>query len=239
MGRLGGSKVNEERHPRDDASSEADAESQAPAGDGLSESEKERIRSEEIHSAKERNYREEVRREVRREAGGGSTWSRVLAMLKLEPGISETIASDPKSTKQGLVVLVIASAAACLLFLPLVLVTIPFTLIAIAVTAGLYCLFSRLFANEVPAYPNWFRMLLFTSAPTALGIVPFVGTLAGSVYTIVLHVVAIRDLARVTTGAAVVVWLISILLPTILVVAAALTFGLAAFMQYLPDMFDW
>lgn len=231
--------MNEERDRLGDAAPEADAGSEAPADGGLSEVEKERIRSEEIHSAEEQKYREEVRREVRREAGDGSTWSRVLAMLKLEPGISEEIASDPKSTKQGLVVLVIASTAACLLVLPVVLFTIPLTLIAIAMTAGLYCLFSRLFANEVPAYPNWFRMLLFTTAPTALGIVPFIGALVGSVYTIVLQVVAIRDLARVTTGAAVVVWLISVLLPTILLVAAALTFGLAALMQYLPDMFDW
>ena len=103
-------------------------------------------------------------------------------------------------------------------------------------TAGLYCLFSRLFANEVPAYPNWFRILLFTSAPTALGIVPIVGALVGSVYTIVLHVGAIRDLARITTGAAIVVWLIAVLLPMILIVAAALTFGLSVLMQHLPDI---
>ena len=158
-----------------------------------------------LDNPQEKRYREEVRREVRREAGAGSTWSRVLAMLKLEPGISEEIASDPNSTKRGLVVVIVANVAACLFVLPVVLITIPATLVAIAVTAGLYCLFSRLFANEVPAYPNWFRILLFTSAPTALGIVPIVGALVGSVYTIVLHVVAIRDLARITTGAAIVV----------------------------------
>ena len=231
--------MSEEREGLSDDAQEVDAGSEAPADDGLSEAEKERIRSEEIHSAEERKYREEVRREARREARRGSTWSRVVAMLKLEPGISGEIASDPNNTKQGLLVLAIASAAATLLFLPLILITFPLTLIAIAVTSGLYCLFSRLFANEVPAYPDWFRVLLFSSAPTALGIVPIVGALAGSVYTIVLHVVAIRDLARITTGAAIVVWLVAVLLPMILLVAAALTFGVAAFMQHLPDMFHW
>ena len=228
--------MSEEREGLDAEENESDAGTHTPSGGTLSEAEKERIRSEEVHSEEEKRYREEVRREVRREAGAGSTWSRVLAMLKLEPGISEEIASDPNSTKRGLVVVIVASVAACLFVLPVVLITIPATFVAIAVTAGLYCLFSRLFANEVPAYPNWFRILLFTSAPTALGIVPIVGALVGSVYTIVLHVVAIRDLARITTGAAIVVWLIAVLLPTILIVAAVLTFGLTVLMQYLPEI---
>ena len=155
-------------------------------------------------------------------------------MLKLEPGISDEIASDPNSTKQGLVVLAVANAAPFLLLLPIVLVTIPISIIFIAINAGLYCLFSRLFASEVPAYSNWFRALLFATTPSALGIVPFIGTLVGGIYVVVLNVIVIRDLARITTGAAIVVWLIAVLLPTILITAAGLSFGLAAFLQHMP-----
>ena len=215
---------------------EASAGSQDPASGALSEAEKERIRSEEIHSAEERRYRDEVRREVRKEAEAGSVWSRVLAMLKLEPGISEEIASDPNATKQGLIVLVIASAATSLWMPLLIPIALLSALFGVAIAGGLYWLFSRLFSNDVPAYPNWFRMMLFATAPSALGIVPFLGTLVGAVYTIVLHVVTIRDLARVTTGAAVVTWLVAVLLPMILITAAFLTFGLAVFMQYLPEI---
>ena len=226
--------MNNDREGLGDAAQESDAGSQSPAGNALSEAEKERIRSEEVHSAEEHRYREDVRREVRREARGSTTWARVVAMLKLEPGISDEIASDPDSTKQGLVVLAVANAAALLLLLPIVLVAIPLSIIFIAINAGLYCLFSRLFASEVPAYSNWFRALLFATAPSALGIVPIIGALVGGIYVVVLNVIVIRDLARITTGAAIVVWLVGVLLPLILITAATLSFGLAAFLQHMP-----
>ena len=229
--------MSEEREGLGDGGQGSDAGSQAPAGNVLNEAEKERIRSEEIHSAEEQRYREDVRREARQEARGSSTWARVVAMLKLEPGISDEIASDPNSTKQGLLVLGVANAAAFLLLLPIIVVTIPFSIIYVAINAGLYCLFSRLFASEVPAYSNWFRALLFAMAPSALGIVPIIGSLAGGIYVVVLNVIVIRDLARITTGAAIVVWLIAVLVPTILIIAAALSFGLAAFLQHMPATF--
>ena len=231
--------MGEEREGLGNAAEESDAGSQTPPANVLSDAEKERIRSEEIHSAEERRYREDVRHEVRRAARGSTTWARVVAMLKLEPGISDEIASDPESTKQGFVVLAVANAAACLLFLPTVLVAIPALIILLAVNAGLYCLISRLFAHEVPPYPNWFRVLLFTTAPSAMGIVPILGALVGGVYAVVLNVVVIRDLARITTGAAIVVWLIAAVVPLILIMAAGLWLGLAAFLQHMPTVLRW
>ena len=222
-----------------DAAPGGDAGSQAPAGNVLNEAEKERIRSEEIHSAEARRYREDVRREIRREARGSATWARVVAMLQLEPGISDEIASDPNSTKQGLVVVAVANAVAYLLLLPIVLVTIPVSIAFVAINAGLYSLLSRLFVSEVPEYSHWFRALLFASAPSALGIVPIIGSLVGAVYVVVLNVIVIRDLARITTGAAIVVWLIVLLLALILIVAAGLWLGLAAFLQHMPTVFDF
>jgi len=229
--------VSEEREGLGDGGQGFDAGSQAPAGNVLNEAEKERIRSEEIHSAEEQRYREDVRREVGREARGRTTWARVVAMLKLESGVSDEIASDPNSTKQGFVVLAVANAAACLLFLPFVLVAIPLSILFIAVSAGLYCLISRLFAHEVPPYRYWFRALLFTTAPSAMGIVPILGSLVGPIYGVVLNVVVIRDLARITTGAAIIVWLIGGLLPLILITAAGLWRGLAPFQPHMPALF--
>ena len=226
--------MSEEREDNGDAAQESNAELRTPVGNMLTEAEKERIRSEEIHSAEERRYREDVRREVRREARGRTTWARVAAMLILEPGISDEIASDPDSTTQGLVVVAVTNAVAFLLLLPIVLVTIPLSIIYIAVNAGLYCLISRLFASEVPVYSNWFRALMFATAPSAMGIVPIIGGLAGGIYVVVLNVVVIRDLARITVGAAIVVWLIATLLPLILIMAAGLWLGLAAFLQHVP-----
>ena len=223
-----------EREDHGDEAQASDAGSRAPVGNVLTEAEKERIRSEEIHSVEERRYREDVRREVRREARGSTTWARVTAMLMLEPGISDEIASDPDSTTQGLVVVAVTNAVAFLLLLPIVLVTIPLSIIFIAINAGLYCLSARLFASEVPVYSHWFRALMFATAPSAMGIVPIIGGLAGGIYVVVLSVVVIRDLARITTGAAIVVWLIATLLPLILIMAAGLWLGLATFLQHVP-----
>ena len=228
--------MGEERKDLGDAAQESDAGMRTPVGNVLTEAEKERIRSEEFHSAEQQRYREDVRREVRREARGRTTWARVAAMLMLEPGISDEIASDPDSTKQGLVVVAVTNAVAFLLLLPIVLVTIPLSIIFIAVNAGLYCLISRVFAHEVPPYPYWFRALLFASAPSAMGIVPIIGGLAGGIYVVVLNVVVIRDLARITTGGAIVVWLIAVLLPLILITAASLWLGLAAFLQHVTTV---
>ena len=180
--------MSEEREGLGDAAQESDAGSRTPSGNVLSDAEKEKIRSEEIHSAEEQRYREDVRREVGRETRGRTMWARVVAMLKLEPGVSDEIASDPNSTKQGFAVLVVANTAACLLFLPIVLVAIPLSILFIAVSAGLYCLISRLFAHEVPPYPYWFRALLLTMAPSAMGIVPILGSLVGAIYVVVLIV---------------------------------------------------
>ena len=229
--------MSEEREGLGDRAQGADAGSQAPGGNVLNEAEEERIRSEETHLAGEQRYREDARRGARREARGSTTWARVVAMLQLEPGIADEIASDPNSTKQGLVVLAVANAAAFLLLLPVILATIPISVIGIAINAGLYCLFSRLFASEVPPYSNWFRALLFAMAPSALGIVPIIGTLVGAIYVVVLNVFVIRDLARITTGAAIIVWLIAVLVPMILIIAAGLSFGLVGFLQHMPATF--
>ena len=229
--------MSEEREGLGGAAQESDAGSRTPSGNVLSDAEQERIRSEEIHSAEEQRYREDMRREVGREARGRTTWARVVAMLKLESGVSDEIASDPNSTKQGFVVLVAANAAACLFFLPLVVVVIPLSILFVAVNAGLFCLISRLFAHEVPPYSYWFRALLFTTAPSAVGIVPILGSLVGGIYVVVLNVVVIRDLARITTGTAIIVWLIAVLLPLILITAAGLWLGLAALLPHMPALF--
>ena len=107
----GGLEGSKEREGSGDAAQGAEAGSQAPAGNVLNEAERERIRSEEIHSAKEQRCREDVRREVRREARGSTTLARVVAMLKLEPGISDEIASDLDGTKQRLVVVAVTTAS--------------------------------------------------------------------------------------------------------------------------------
>ena len=82
-----------------------------------------------------------------------------------------------------------------------------------------------LFTDDVPPYSHWLRAMLFASAPGALGIVPFVGSFVGGVYSVVLQVVAIRDLARVPTGTAIVIWVILLLIATVLVAVVLVLFA--------------
>lgn len=163
------------------------------------------------------------------------TWTRVLAMLKLEPGIAEEIGRDPESTKQGLAVAAVANAVASLLALPLLPIVVPLAVGMTAIAAKAYSLIALLFTDDVPPYSHWLRAMLFASAPGALGIVPFVGTFVGGVYSVVLQIVAIRDLARISTGTAIVVWVILILIGTVLVAAVALLFA-ATWVAQLLDL---
>ena len=164
------------------------------------------------------------------------TWNRVVAVLKLEPGIAEEIGKDPESTKQGLAVAAVANAVASLLALPLLPIVVPVAIGMTAIAAKAYSLIALLFTDDVPPYSHWLRAMLFASAPGALGIVPFVGTFVGGVYSVVLQVVAIRDLARVPTSTAIVVWVILLLIGVVLVAAVLLLFA-ATLIAPLLDLF--
>ena len=164
------------------------------------------------------------------------TWNRVVAMLKLEPGIVEEIGRDPESTKQGLAVAAVANAVASLLALPLLPIVVPLAVGMTAIAAKAYSLIALLFTDEVPPYSHWLRAMLFASAPGAFGIVPFVGTFVGGVYSVVLQIVAIRDLARISTGTAIVVWGILVLIGTVLAAAVVLLFA-ATWVVQLLDLF--
>ena len=211
--------MNEDTERNNGDDEREDAGSATESDSVLSDVEKERIRSEELHASEERQYREQVRREMR----GTSVWARALAMLKLEPGIAEEIANDPGATKQAFVVFVIAQAlSGGVLLVPVSLLLLPFSLAATAIIILLVSLVARLFSTDVPPYSHWFRALLFSTSPYALGVIPLVGSLVGIVYSIVLQIVVIRDLPRITTGQAVVTWLIAILLPLAALVAVAI-----------------
>ena len=210
--------MNEETE-RNEHEQPMDAGSATESEGVLSDAEKERIRSEELHASEEQEYRQQVRREIR----GTSVWARALAMLKLEPGISEEIANDPGATKQAFVVFVIAQAlAGGVLLVPVSLLLLPLSLAATAIIILLVSLVARLFSTAVPPYSHWFRALLFSTSPYALGVIPFIGSFVGIVYSIVLQIVVIRDLPRISTGQAVVTWLIAILLPFAALVAVAI-----------------
>ena len=183
----------------------------------LSEEAKERIREEE-------RYREGVRREIRRTSPGSLLVNRVLRVLKLEPGIFTEIATDPAATGQAAIVYVVAYCIGTATVAPFVnLFLVPVGFVIQLVVAFLFSLVTRLFSTDVPPFQQWFRAMFFTTAPAVLGIVPWIGSIVGAAYTIVLMVVATRDLARISTGSAILCWLIVVMIPAIVFSAVLVT----------------
>ena len=80
--------------------------------------------------------------------------------------------------------------------------------------------------SELPSYLAWTGGQFFAVAPFVLGLVPLLGGVAGLIYSIVLHVVAIRDMSGRSTGEGVVVFLISALVQFVAWVVIALLGGL-------------
>ena len=155
-----------------------------------------------------------------------STVDRVKRVLRMEPGVFKEIADDTEATGQACVVFAVAALLASLLALPAVLLTGPLGFVALAIMAGLFQLVARMFAGDgVPAYAGWLRAVLFASAPGALGVIPLLGTIVGAIFSAILQIIAIRDVSGISTGAAVMTWIIAMMLPAMLVVVSIVAFG--------------
>ena len=171
-----------------------------------------------------------------------SILKRTVAMLALESGISEEIASDRGATKQALVVFAIAILVSgglpdSLESLPVAALAPLLGLLPLSISMVLYRLVSRIFAKDVPPYPNWFRALLFASAPLALGAIPQIGLVMGTLYAIVLDILVIRDLSRISTWQALATWLIARLLPVAILTLFLIFLGYSFIAHVGPQVF--
>ncbi|MYB53598.1 MAG: hypothetical protein F4X77_15585 [Acidobacteriia bacterium] len=82
--------------------------------------------------------------------------------------------------------------------------------------------------RQVPTFRDWFVAFAFASAPNPLSAVPIVGTPAATVYIALLEIAAIRELARISIGKAVLYWLALFLLVGTVIVVAVLVSGFAS-----------
>ena len=172
-------------------------------------------------------------------------WDRVKRVLQFDSGIFREVALDNGATGQACIVFTLAIVLGNIWVLPVTVIIWPLGFAGLAMMAGIFLLVSRQFADGgadidqndspehrtdgVPGYSGWLRAILFASAPMAFGVIPLFGTLIGGVFNVILQVVAIRDVARIPTGAAVMSWVIGMLLPAIIVVACVLVFGISIF----------
>lgn len=100
-------------------------------------------------------------------------------------------------------------------------------LIALAFSTGVYHLGALAVAPQRRGVGATARVVCYAAGPTVLSIVPFVGSVAGAVWTIVLQVVGLREVHRTTTGRALVMvfwaWVVLILLFTGLLALAVMS----------------
>ena len=167
-----------------------------------------------------------------------SAWGRLLGTFQCEPGVFEEIAEDPGATRQALSVVVIALLAATAgraadidwdswQALPMLLLFTISGFAAWPIGAAICSVMSRWFSVDCPRFSFWLRAVGFVQAPLAFGVIPVAGSLVGWVYCLVLQVVAVKRLARVSTGIAILVGLVAFLGPGLfaaLVSAFAISF---------------
>ena len=170
-----------------------------------------------------------------------SVWGRILATLRCGPGVFEEIAADPSLTRQALAVVLVANLAAIVgdvvlfavmasgpaasivldswqsvLRWVLMLLLFPAKRVTSWLIGAFICtVASRWGSAESPSFSYWFRVGGFVQAPVALGIVPMVGGLIGGVYRMVLQIVAVRRVAGVSIGIAIVVGLVAVIGPEV------------------------
>jgi len=77
----------------------------------------------------------------------------------------------------------------------LLLYPIVFT-VGLYITAGVYHLFLKLFQAGEAGFEGTFRALAYGSAPTVLSVVPLLGWMVGSVWTLVLTIIGLKTVHR-------------------------------------------
>lgn len=83
---------------------------------------------------------------------------------------------------------------------------------------------AKRFGRRSLAYDGWFRVLGFTSAVTVLDVIPIVGWIAATIYSLILLVRATRELADTTTWRSLAIVLIATVGYSLCMVVAVLLF---------------
>jgi hypothetical protein len=168
-------------------------------------------------------------------------WQRVQRAVKREDGVYAEIGADSAATVQAIVVVGIASlisglsaifTSARFSFVGWIVGAAIAATVGLAIGAGILWLISRLF-GATGSFESLFRSLGFAAAPSALGIIPFIGGLVGFIWSLILAIRAVKETQSVSDGAAVAIVLIpaaiAIVIGFLLVLIAGLAFlGFAA-----------
>lgn len=156
---------------------------------------------------------------------------RITRAFRLEPAVYHEIAADPNGTLQSLTVAAIAFAIGGLGgeggFIGNLIGGAIGGIIGLIIWAGFVLLVGKLFSGQA-TYTELLRVLGFTAAPMAITFIPFLGIL-GVVYSIIMQVRAVREIHKISDGAAVVIVLIPWLIFVVIALVVAIAIGAALF----------
>ncbi len=154
---------------------------------------------------------------------------RLTRALKLDSAVYSEVAEDPAGTTQALIVTAAAFAIGGLTgegnFLGNVIGGAVAGIVGLIIWSGVVLLLGKLFSGQA-TYTQLLRGIGLTAAPVALSVIPFLGFL-GLVYSLIMQVRAVKELHKISDGAAVVVVLIPWIIFTILAVIIAVAIGAA------------
>jgi hypothetical protein len=161
---------------------------------------------------------------------------RAKRAIKLDPGVYAEIGNDPAGTQQSIIVVVAAALIGGLG--PLIgpgdfsaggwIASGLYAVVGVAIGTGVLFLIGRLFKAQ-GEYINLFRGLGFAYAPQALAIIPIVGGIVGTIWSIVLAIRAVKETQTVSDGTAAVIVLIPTAILLVLGIILAIIIGFALF----------
>jgi len=168
-------------------------------------------------------------------SGNGGLMDRVVRAVKLDSTLYKEVSADETKTTEAMIVVAIAAAIGGLglaigpgnfRFGSWLLSIILAPTLGLAIGTGILWLIGKLFSGKAQ-FMEMFRPLGYAYAPSALAIIPWIGSLVGWVWSLVCAVIAVRESEEVSTGSAAAIVLIPAVVGFILAVILILIAGMA------------
>ena len=167
-------------------------------------------------------------------------FERIKKVVKLEPSVYKEIAKDKNAMLQAVIVLYAASLISALWEImrtrgDTLLWIVIFTPIGWVIGTGILHIIAKILGGKA-SFEEYLKVTGYSEAPSALGIVPVLGTFVGGIWSLACLYVATKEVHSLSSGKA----LIAILVPLVLLllfVIVAVIIGIGLFGAYTMGMY--
>ncbi|MBF0273633.1 MAG: YIP1 family protein [Nitrospinae bacterium] len=129
-----------------------------------------------------------------------------------------------------------SSSASLISALVTPLITVFLAPVTLLVSAIIYHLIFKLFKYDFNGFEATVRLVCYSSAPLIIGILPFCGSFIGFIWSAIAMVVGMQIVCRMTTGWAILIYLIPVIFVCSCFALVAAVGGLAFFMTIFPSL---